>query len=92
MLYDFIITLLLDNVRANFTIEDQGIRLEFRGTKRFLGSSLKPIETVRAVQTEQSNSTALVDGNYVVKIYPGPSYHMNGRVDLKFYISYYIPV
>ena len=30
--------------------------------------------------------------HYVVKIYPGPSYHMNGRVDLIFYISYFIPV
>ena len=29
--------------------------------------------------------------HYVVKIYPGPSYHINGRVDLIFYISYYIP-
>lgn len=78
---DFI-TLLLDNVRANFSIEDQGIRLEFRGTKRFLAAAPKPVETVRAVQTEQSNSTALVDGNYVVKIYRKLETGINPEIEM----------
>ena len=53
------------------TVEEDGLRLEFRPTSRLsrqadAGSS----STIRAVETEQSNSTALVDNDYVVKIYP----------------------
>ncbi|MDR3469078.1 MAG: maltose alpha-D-glucosyltransferase [Xanthobacteraceae bacterium] len=65
---DFIVQL-LQNVRDGFTVESQGFRLDFRGTRKFLDSPPHAIETVRGVQTEQSNSTALVDTAYVVKIY-----------------------
>jgi maltose alpha-D-glucosyltransferase / alpha-amylase len=78
---DFI-TLLLNNVRAGFTIEDQGVRLEFRGTSTFIDAPLKPIESVRAVQTEQSNSTALVDTNYVVKIYRKLESGINPEIEM----------
>ena len=65
---DFIVQL-LQNVRDGFSVESQGFRLEFRGTSKFLASPPRAIDTVRGVQTEQSNSTALVDTSYVVKIY-----------------------
>jgi maltose alpha-D-glucosyltransferase/alpha-amylase len=78
---DFV-TLLLDNVRAGFTIEDQGIRLEFRATRAFLDAPLKPVENVRAVQTEQSNSTALIDTDYVVKIYRRLENGVNPEIEM----------
>ena len=63
------ISLILDNLRASQTIEGEQRRLEFRPTKRFLESHEIPIQNVRAVDTEQSNTTALVDAHYVVKLF-----------------------
>jgi maltose alpha-D-glucosyltransferase/alpha-amylase len=51
------------------TVEEAGLRLEFRPTSKLSDAPIKPPEHIRAVETEQSNSTALVDNDYVVKIY-----------------------
>jgi maltose alpha-D-glucosyltransferase / alpha-amylase len=63
------IALLLRNLRQSLTVEEAGLRLEFRPTSRLSTEPIKPPEHVRAVETEQSNSTALVDNEYVVKLY-----------------------
>ena len=63
------IALLLRNLRETLTIEESGVRLEFRPTARFSDKPIKPPVHIRAVETEQSNSTALVDSDYVAKIY-----------------------
>jgi maltose alpha-D-glucosyltransferase/alpha-amylase len=63
------IALLLRNLRENLTVEENGLRLEFRPTSKFSDRPIKPPVHIRAVETEQSNSTALVDSDYVVKIY-----------------------
>src|ERR1700721_2886550 len=63
------IALLLRNLRESLTLEENGLRLEFRPTSRFSDKPIQPPEHVRAVETEQSNSTALVDNKYVVKVY-----------------------
>ncbi len=76
------ITLLLESIRTGFTVEDQGVRLNFHATEKFASSSLQPIASVRAVQTEQSNSTALVDTNYVVKIYRKLESGMNPEIEM----------
>jgi maltose alpha-D-glucosyltransferase/alpha-amylase len=63
------IALLLRNLRQALTVEEGGLRLEFRPTSKFSDRPIKTPEHIRAVETEQSNSTALVDSDYVVKIY-----------------------
>jgi maltose alpha-D-glucosyltransferase/alpha-amylase len=63
------IALLLRNLRQALTVEENGLRLEFRPTGNLSDKPTKPPEHVRAVETEQSNSTALVDNEYVVKVY-----------------------
>jgi maltose alpha-D-glucosyltransferase/alpha-amylase len=65
------IALLLRNLRESLTVEEgeQGLRLEFRPTSRFSDKLIRQPDRIRAVETEQSNSTALVDNDYVVKIY-----------------------
>jgi maltose alpha-D-glucosyltransferase/alpha-amylase len=45
------------------------LRLEFKPTSKFSDKPIKHPERIRAVETEQSNSTALVDNDYVVKVY-----------------------
>ncbi|NVN87597.1 MAG: maltose alpha-D-glucosyltransferase [Rhodopseudomonas sp.] len=64
-----LIELLLKNLRSSVTVEEASTRLEFRPTARLLERPEQPFQNIRAVETEQSNSTALVDENYVVKLY-----------------------
>ena len=64
------IALLLRNLRESLTVDElEGVRLEFRPTAKLLEQPFKPPVHIRAVETEQSNSTALVDNDYVAKIY-----------------------
>lgn len=63
------IALLLRNLRESLTVEENDLRLEFRPTSKFSEEPVKQPVNIRAVETEQSNSTALVDNDYVVKIY-----------------------
>ena len=63
------IALLLRNLREALTVEENGVSLEFRPTAKFSDRPIVPPVHIRAVETEQSNSTALVDNDYVVKIY-----------------------
>jgi maltose alpha-D-glucosyltransferase/alpha-amylase len=63
------VALLLRNLRETLTVEENDLRLEFRPTARLLEQPFKPPVHIRAVETEQSNSTALVDSDYVAKIY-----------------------
>src|SRR5262245_42340538 len=63
------IALVLESLRAGRTIESEHRRLEFRPTSKFSASSQIAIEDVRAVDTEQSNTTALVGSDYVVKLF-----------------------
>jgi maltose alpha-D-glucosyltransferase/alpha-amylase len=63
------IALLLRNLRQALNIEDNGMRLEFRPTSKFSDQPIKQPEQIRGIETDQFNSAALVDKDYVVKIY-----------------------
>ncbi len=63
------IALLLRNLREALNIEDNGMRLEFRPTSKFSDRPIKQPEQIRAIETDQFNSAARVDNDYVVKIY-----------------------
>jgi maltose alpha-D-glucosyltransferase/alpha-amylase len=76
------IALLLRNLRQALTIEENGVRLEFRPTNRLSDKPIKPPEHVRAVETEQSNSTALVDNQYVVKVYRKLEAGINPEIEM----------
>ena len=51
------------------TVEEQERAAGIQADEQASGQPFKPPEHIRAVETEQSNSTALVDNDYVVKIY-----------------------
>jgi maltose alpha-D-glucosyltransferase/alpha-amylase len=78
------IALLLRNLRQSLTVEEgeQGLRLEFRPTSRFSDKPIRQPERIRAVETEQSNSTALVDDDYVVKIYRKLEAGINPEIEM----------
>src|SRR4029077_7177835 len=76
------IALFLRNLREVLTVEENDLRLEFRPTR---WSSTKPVrqpERIRSVETEQSNSTALVDDDYVVKIYRKLEAGINPEIEM----------
>jgi maltose alpha-D-glucosyltransferase/alpha-amylase len=76
------ISLLLRNLREALTVEEGGARLEFRPTAKLSDGSIKPPVHIRAVETEQSNSTALVDNDYVVKIYRKLETGINPEIEI----------
>ena len=76
------IALLLRNLRHELTVEDQNNRLEFRPTSRMADRPIKVPEQIRAVETEQSNSTALVDSDYVVKVYRKLESGINPEIEM----------
>ncbi|MFZ2156204.1 MAG: maltose alpha-D-glucosyltransferase [Bradyrhizobium sp.] len=63
------IGLLLRNLHEALTVEENGLRLEFRPTARLSDKPIRQPDHIRAVETEQSSSMALVDNDYVVKVY-----------------------
>jgi maltose alpha-D-glucosyltransferase / alpha-amylase len=62
------IAFVLDQVRHARTIESGSLHLEFRPSPQ-LATHPERVENVRAVQTEQSNTTALVGDSFVVKLF-----------------------
>jgi maltose alpha-D-glucosyltransferase/alpha-amylase len=62
------ITALLAKIHAGETVGEGAQRLEFRPTGVFAASALAKAETVKAIEGEQSNSSVIADGKYVVKI------------------------
>jgi maltose alpha-D-glucosyltransferase/alpha-amylase len=63
------IGLLLRNLRQSLTVSENGLRLEFRPTKHFSDRPLRHPESIRTVDTGKTNSTALVDGDYCIKVF-----------------------
>src|SRR5262249_31309261 len=59
------IALLLENLRAARTTEDAQRRIEFAPTASFPKNVPIAIEDVRAVDTEQSNTTVLCETDFV---------------------------
>jgi maltose alpha-D-glucosyltransferase/alpha-amylase len=62
------ITALMAKIHDRETISSESHRIEFRPTKAFASQPLPEIETVKAVEREQSNSSVIVDNKFVVKI------------------------
>jgi maltose alpha-D-glucosyltransferase / alpha-amylase len=63
------IALMLRNLHNVLTVEEQGLRLDFRPTGRLSGEPVKPPRHIRAVESDRPNSTSLVDSDYVVKLH-----------------------
>jgi maltose alpha-D-glucosyltransferase/alpha-amylase len=59
------------------TLNSDGLQIVFRASDRFAQAQLSDIENLRPADGEQSNSTVMVDGAYVLKLYrrvvSGPS-------------------
>jgi maltose alpha-D-glucosyltransferase / alpha-amylase len=63
------IALLLRNLRETLTLEENDLRLEFRPTSKFSHKLVKEPERIRVIETEPCSSTAVVDNDYVFRLY-----------------------
>src|SRR6202034_840351 len=77
----------LRNLRHSLTVEEQDTRLEFKPTSRLSDRPIKVPHQIRAVETEQSNSTALVDSDYVVKVYRKLEAGINPEVEVGLFLT-----
>jgi maltose alpha-D-glucosyltransferase/alpha-amylase len=77
-----LITGIIDGLRQRATFEEGELQLAYYPTERLASIAEEPISNVRAVQTEQSNSTALVDDKFVVKIYRKLDNGINPEVEV----------
>jgi maltose alpha-D-glucosyltransferase/alpha-amylase len=63
------IAFVLDNLRGSQRIESDHRCIEFQPTSGFYASNPTDIQNVRAVDTEQSNTTVVVGNQYVLKLF-----------------------
>lgn len=73
---------LLRSLRRSEAVEAGNSRLVFRPTSRLADAPQKEMGSVRPVQTEQSNTTALVGNNYVVKIFRRLESGINPEIEI----------
>jgi maltose alpha-D-glucosyltransferase/alpha-amylase len=76
------IALLLRNLHESLVVEESGLRLEFKPTSKFSYEMVRQPDHIRAVETEQSNSTSLVDRDYVVKVYRKLEVGINPEIEM----------
>jgi maltose alpha-D-glucosyltransferase / alpha-amylase len=61
--------LLLRNLKESLTVEENGVRLEFRPTSKFSDRVVRQPEHIRAIETDWANSASRVDNEFVIKVY-----------------------
>ncbi|MDE2601645.1 MAG: maltose alpha-D-glucosyltransferase [Bradyrhizobium sp.] len=79
---EIFIALLLRNLRESLIVVEGELRLKFTPTSKFSDRPIRQPERIRAVETEQSNSTALVDSDYVVKLYRKLEAGINPEIEM----------
>jgi maltose alpha-D-glucosyltransferase/alpha-amylase len=78
---------LLENLRAARTTEADHCRIAFAPTATFLKDGPLPIQDVRAVDTEQSNTTVLVGTDYVVKLFRRLEPGLNPEIEVGHFLT-----
>ena len=64
-----LLALLMDKIYTGDVLDAGDRKLEFRPTERFRQGAAPAVDRVRAIDAEQSNTTAIIDSDYVVKIF-----------------------
>jgi trehalose synthase-fused probable maltokinase len=78
---------LLDHLRREASVAGSGWRLDFKPTSKLGSQPPNATSRIRAIQGEQSNSTALVDQDYVVKLYRHIEAGQNPEVEMGHFLT-----
>ncbi|MGA2055521.1 MAG: maltose alpha-D-glucosyltransferase [Bradyrhizobium sp.] len=76
------IGLLLRNLGQTLTIEENGLKLEFRPSSRFSGKSVRQPERIGLLEGAPFSSTIQVDSDYVVKLFRKLESGMNPEIEI----------
>ena len=76
------IGLLLRNLRESLTVTEGNLQLEFRPTSQFSGGQVRQPESVRPVETGKSNSSALVDNDFCIKMFRRTEAGVNPAIEV----------
>jgi maltose alpha-D-glucosyltransferase / alpha-amylase len=63
------LALLLHNLKQSLTVEENGMRLEFRPTRAFPDKPIRESDQIRIIETDRCNSLAVVDNEYFIKLH-----------------------
>ena len=61
--------LMMRNLKQGLTVQENGLRLEFKPTVRFPEGPVRQPQRIQTIETGRPYSIALVDGEYVVKFH-----------------------
>ncbi|MEH2554624.1 maltokinase [Bradyrhizobium algeriense] len=78
---------ILEHLRREASIAGSGWRLDFKPTSKLGSQPPNTPSRIRAIQGEQSNSTALVDQDYVVKLYRQIEPGQNPEVEMGHFLT-----
>jgi maltose alpha-D-glucosyltransferase/alpha-amylase len=85
------ISFVLENLQKSQTLEAGERRFEFTPTDRLPASRPIAPEEVRAVDTEQSNTTVLVGNDYVVKLFRRIESGLNPEIEVGRFLTETVP-
>ena len=74
-------------MRDNKSIRSNGLEIAFRSSRRFSEVPLKPIAELKVVSGEQSNSTVLIDSDYLLKFYRRLPKGPNAEADIGLFLT-----
>ncbi len=77
-----LVSTIISNIRKSTSVQEGDYKLDFIPANQISKIPDETVQTVRSVQTEQSNTTALVDDTYVVKIYRKLENGLNPEVEV----------
>jgi maltose alpha-D-glucosyltransferase / alpha-amylase len=85
------VVLLLEHLRSAQSIEVDQRRIEFRRTSRLRPSDDIDLQSIRTVDTEQSNTTVLVGSQYVVKLFRRLEPGINPEIEIGRFLTETVP-
>src|SRR5581483_10782293 len=79
--------LLLRNLRQKLTIEENGLRLEFRPTSKFDGKLVRQPERVTPLDSRPFSTAMQVESDYVVKLFRKLESGMNPAIEMGLFLT-----
>jgi maltose alpha-D-glucosyltransferase/alpha-amylase len=84
---DEFIVRMLDKICAADDVEAEGRRLEFRAGSRLAPNNCRHGDAVHAIDTEQSNTTALIGGRLVMKLFRRLEEGVNPEIEVGHFLT-----
>jgi maltose alpha-D-glucosyltransferase/alpha-amylase len=81
------LALLLHNLRQSLTVEENGLRLEFRPTSKFPDKPIRESDQIRIIETDRCNSIAVVENEYFIKLHRQLDAGLHPEIDMGHFLT-----